>query len=109
MYKSSPNICKSSTKTMQVIDQKFKSSAKTKQVIDLKYSNHLPKSKVIDMLTTKTWCNYHGEDLAMLKAELLLIIGRHIPLLVDMTIGNELIRNKSSVRYLGIRLDSSAD
>ena len=32
-------------------------------------------------------------------------IGRRIPLDVEMSIGNEIIRAKSSVRYLGIRLD----
>ena len=39
------------------------------------------------------------------KTELLLITGHHIRLHMDMTIGNEVIRTKSSVRYLGIRLD----
>ena len=44
-------------------------------------------------------------DLAMHKTERL-IAGLHIPLHVDMTIGNEVSRTKSSVRYLEIRLDS---
>ena len=43
--------------------------------------------------------------LAMHKTEILLITGRHIPLHVDMAIGNEVIRTKSSVTYLEIRLD----
>ena len=41
----------------------------------------------------------------MHKTELLLITGCHIPLQVDMIIENEVIRTKSSVRYLGIRLN----
>ena len=43
----------------------------------------------------------HGLDLAMDKTELLLITGRRIHLQVDMSIENEVIRTKSSVRYLG--------
>ena len=58
------------------------------------------------MLRTKAWLVSHGLDQAMHKTELLLITGHHIPLQVDMSIGNEVIRTKSSVRYLGIRLDS---
>lgn len=57
------------------------------------------------MLRTKTWLDSSGLDLAMHKTELLLITGRRIPLHVDMSIGNEVIRTKSSVKYLGIRLD----
>ena len=56
------------------------------------------------MLRTKTWLDSHGLDLAMNKTELLLITGRRIPL-QEMSIGNEPIRTKSCVRYLGIRLD----
>ena len=37
--------------------------------------------------------------------ELLLITDHHISLHVDMNIGNEVIRTKSSVRYLVVRLD----
>ena len=57
------------------------------------------------MLRTKTWLDSHGLDLAMHKTELSLITSRHIQLHVDMTIGNEIIRTKSSVRCLGIRLN----
>ena len=59
------------------------------------------------MLRTKTWLNFHVLDLALHKTELLLITGRCIPLHVEMSIGNEVIRTKSSVRYLGIRLEPS--
>ena len=58
------------------------------------------------MLRTKKWLDSNGLGLAMLKTELLPITARHIPLYVDMRIGNEVISTKSSVRYLGIRLDS---
>ena len=57
------------------------------------------------MLKTKTWLNSHGLELAMHKTELLLITGRRIPLHVEMSIGNDVIRTKSSVRYLGMSLD----
>ena len=57
------------------------------------------------MLKTKTCLDSHGLELAMHKTELLLIIGRRIPLHVEMSIGNEVIRTKNSIRYLGIRLD----
>ena len=57
------------------------------------------------MLRTKTWLDSHGLDLAMHKTELLLIAGRRYPLHVEISIGNEVIRTKSSVRYLGIRLN----
>ena len=52
------------------------------------------------MLRTKTWLDSHGLDLVMHKMELLLIL-----LHVEMSIKNELIRTKSSVIYLEIRLD----
>ena len=51
--------------------------------------------------------DFYDLDLAMHKTELPLITGRHIPLQLDISIGNEVIRAKSSVRYLGIRLDGS--
>ena len=54
------------------------------------------------MQGTNAWLDYHGLDLAMHKTELLLITGRCIPLHVEMSIGNEVIRIKT---YLGIRLD----
>ena len=57
------------------------------------------------ILRTKTWLYYHGLGLIMHKTELLLITGLRMPLHVEMSIGNEVIRTKSSVRYLGIRLD----
>ena len=57
------------------------------------------------MLRTKTWLNSHGLDLAMHKTELLLITYGRIFLHVNMSIGNEVIRTKSSLRYLGIRLE----
>ena len=57
------------------------------------------------MLKTKTWFDSHGLVLAMYKTELLLITGHRIPLHVAMSIGNVVIRTKSSVRYLGIRQD----
>ena len=57
------------------------------------------------MLRTKTWLVFYGLDLVMHKTELLLITGRCIPLHVIMSIENEGIRTKSSVRHLGIRLD----
>ena len=44
-------------------------------------------------------------NLAKHKTKLLLIIGCHIPVHVDIPIGNEVIGTKSSARYLGIRLD----
>ena len=50
------------------------------------------------ILRTKTWLASHGLDLAMHKSELLLITGCYIPLHVEMSIGNEVIRTKSSVR-----------
>ena len=46
-----------------------------------------------------------GLDLAMYKTELLLITGRYIPLHVDMSVGNSVIRIKSLVRYLEIKLN----
>ena len=58
------------------------------------------------MLRAKTWLYSHGLDLVKHKAELLLIIGRQIPLQVDMSIENVVITTKSSVRYMGIRLNS---
>ena len=54
------------------------------------------------MLRMKTWSDSHGLDLAMHKTEILLTTGRHIPLQMDMSIGNEAIKARSSVRYLGI-------
>ena len=47
----------------------------------------------------------HSLALQMHKTELLMITGRHIFLQVDMSIGNEIIRTKSSVRYMEIKLD----
>ena len=41
----------------------------------------------------------------MHKTKLLLITGRRIPLHVEMSVGNEVIRIKNSVRYLEIRMD----
>ena len=57
------------------------------------------------MQRTKTWLNSHILNLALHITELLLITSRHIPLHMNMTIGNEVIRTKSSVRYLRTRLD----
>ena len=67
-----------------VITTRNKDEAKRKQ------RNVMPK--------TKTWLESHGLDLAIHKTELLLITGRHIPLQLDMSIGNEVSRSKSSVR-----------
>ena len=53
------------------------------------------------MLGRKPWMDFHGLDLAIHKTELLLITGRRIPLHVEMSIGNVVIRIKS----LGIRLN----
>ena len=64
-------------------------------------------SRVI--LRTQTWLDSHGLDLAINKTELLLITGLHITFHVDMSIGNKIIRSKSSVRYLGIRTGSQAN
>ena len=57
------------------------------------------------MLRTVTWLDSLGLDMAIHKTELLMLTGRHIPLLVDISIGHEVIGAKNSVRYLGIRLD----
>ena len=54
------------------------------------------------MLRTKTCLNL---DLSMHKTDLLLDTGRHIPSQLYRSIGNEVIRAKRSVRYLGIKLD----
>ena len=56
------------------------------------------------MLRTKTWWNSHGLDPAMYKIELLLITGHRILLHVEISIGNEVIRIKSLVRYLDPKL-----
>ena len=48
----------------------------------------------------------HGLDLVIHKTELLLIIGRQGGEHVNMSIKKEVIRTKSSVRYLGKRLDA---
>ena len=54
---------------------------------------------------TKRWLDSHDLYLAMHKTELLLITGRRIPLHVEMCIRKKVIRTKSSIRYLGIRLN----
>lgn len=58
------------------------------------------------MIRTKSWLGDHGLQLATHKTELLLITRRHIPVEIDIQIGEITIPTKTSVNYLGIRLDS---
>ena len=42
----------------------------------------------------------------MHKTELLLLTRRHIPVEIEINIGDLVIPTKSSIKYLGVRLDS---
>lgn len=57
------------------------------------------------MIRTKNWLDSHGLQLAMHKTELLLLTRRHIPIEIDMHVGDLIIPTKTSTKYLGIRLD----
>lgn len=58
------------------------------------------------MIRTTTWLNTHGLQLAIQKTEVLLLTKKQIPLEIGMRIDDETITTKTSVKYLGIRLDS---
>lgn len=58
------------------------------------------------MLRTQAWLDQHGLQLATHKTEVLLLTRRHIPLEIEMHIGDTQILTKKVVKYLGIRLDS---
>ena len=59
------------------------------------------------MLRTTTWLDIRGLALVMHKTELLLLIGRYIPLQVDKSIGNEVISktfgNKTDIFSIQLR------
>ena len=58
------------------------------------------------MLRTKEWLDSHGLKLATEKTELVLITKKHIPLHVEMQMLTDKMVTKSSIKYLGLRLDS---
>lgn len=58
------------------------------------------------MIRTKTWLEAHGLQLAAHKTEVLLFTRRHIPVEIDLHMGDLTVSTKRSVNYLGIRLDS---
>ena len=58
------------------------------------------------MLRTKSWLQYQGLQLAMHKRELLLLTKRHIPVEIDINLGDLVIPTKNSIKYLGVRLGS---
>lgn len=57
------------------------------------------------MIRTMAWLDSHGLRLATQKTEVLLLTRRHIPVEIDIDIGDISIRTKRCVNYLGIRLD----
>lgn len=58
------------------------------------------------MIRTRAWLNDHGLELATQKTELLLLTRRHIPTEIEIDILEETLSTKTSVKYLGITLDS---
>ena len=58
------------------------------------------------MMRTKSWLQSHGLQLAMHKTELLLLTKRHIPVEIEMNIGDLVTPTMSSIKYLEVRLDS---
>ncbi|KRK05561.1 uncharacterized protein Dyak_GE27431 [Drosophila yakuba] len=58
------------------------------------------------MTRVKRWLNSHDLKLADEKTELLLVTRRRIPLEIDMRVGENVIRTRKDIKYLGVRLDS---
>ena len=57
--------------------------------------------------TIKQWCNFNKLSLNSTKSEYMIITNRHITIPRDtIRINNEAIRQSSSVKYLGVHLDS---
>ena len=59
------------------------------------------------MMRSKSWLESHGLQLAMHKVELFLPTRRHIPLEVEIKIGDVTIPMKYSITYLGSKLSYS--
>ncbi|KRK05526.1 uncharacterized protein Dyak_GE29138 [Drosophila yakuba] len=58
------------------------------------------------MTRVKKWLNSHDLKLADEKSELLLVTRKRIPLEIDMRVGENVIRTRKDIKYLGVRLDS---
>lgn len=58
------------------------------------------------MIRARSWLQSHGLELATHKTELLLMTGRRIPTGINMRVNDVVISTKSTVNYLGIRLDT---
>lgn len=57
------------------------------------------------MIRTETWLDSHGLQLATQKTEVLLLTRRHIPVEINIDIGDITIQTKRCINYLGVRLD----
>lgn len=58
------------------------------------------------VIRTRSWLDTRGLQLAMHKTEILILTRRHIPVEMEISLGDLTLTTMKYVKYLGIRLDS---